>query len=121
MTMLVAMRPLRIPIRIVLYREDGEWVAHCLEFNLVGTGTEQTDAVKVLLEAIGTQVNASNRFRNDANLFSPADGKYFEMFAAGTDTGVGEIKITPIESVAIEPIETREYLDAPDEAHCAFA
>ena len=27
---------LRVPLRVVFYKEDGDWIAHCLEFDLLG-------------------------------------------------------------------------------------
>lgn len=36
-----------IPLRIVLYQEDSRWVAHCLEFNILGDGDTRPDANRV--------------------------------------------------------------------------
>jgi len=107
---------LRVPLRIVFYREGGDWIAHCLEFDLMGDGPSKEEALKTLSEAIALQVEASIEFKNKANLFSPADGKYFAMFAAGSDVvdGVLEISFRAIQSISpmIDKIEAREYGDA---------
>ncbi|MHB1033495.1 MAG: hypothetical protein ACYC35_01775 [Pirellulales bacterium] len=104
------MKPLRVPLHIVFYKEDNDWVAHCLEFDLVGDGHTKEDAVAALSAAIRIQAEESLKQNNPANLFSPADGKYFQMFAAGTDSAVGEFHLN-MESVLIESAEAREYCD----------
>ena len=84
----------RIPLSIVFYKEDGEWVARCLEFDLVGAAKTKMRAARLLAEAIGSQLHASLKYNNPQNLFHPADGRYFSMFAAGKDAAVGELEIT---------------------------
>jgi len=99
---------LRIPVQVVFYREDDCWVAHCLEFDLLGHGTTHEEALELLSGAIHTQVEASVDFDNSANLFSPADGKYFRMFAAGSDVAHGEIHLQS-SNVVIGDTRSREY------------
>jgi len=99
---------LRIPIRVVFYQEDNSWVAHCLEFDLLGHGTTQEQALELLNGAIHTQVEASQDFENSANLFSPADGKYFRMFAAGSDAAHGEVQFQS-SHIIIDDTCSREY------------
>ncbi len=103
------MKHLRIPLRIVFYREDGEWVAHCLEFDLMGSGADKVAAFEQLNEAISLQVAVSLEGNNAANLFRPAMGKYFEMFSAGLDVVVGELSVETGQSIKIDRTEAREY------------
>jgi predicted RNase H-like HicB family nuclease len=103
------MKNLRIPLRIIFYREGVDWVAHCLEFDLIGDGPTKEEALDMLSEAIALQLDTSLKHNNPGNLFSPADGKFFEMFAAGKDVIVGELSVVPQDSVEIEKAETREY------------
>ncbi len=81
------MKPVRLrtPVRVLFYRDGGNWIAHCLEFDLVGHGRTRNAALKLLSQAIAIQMEASLKHRNPRNLFTPADGKYFVMFAAGRD------------------------------------
>ncbi|MBI1903991.1 MAG: hypothetical protein HYS13_23060 [Planctomycetia bacterium] len=81
-----------MPLRVVFYKEDGDWVAHCLEFDLCGDGRTQQNALRNLLQAITIQVEESVRRRNPANLFSPADARYFQMFAQGADAAIGQLE-----------------------------
>jgi predicted RNase H-like HicB family nuclease len=106
------MKNLRIPLRVVFYREDGKWVAHCLEFDLMGDGDTRDVAVDRLAEAICLQVRESVENNNPENLFSPADGKFFAMYAAGKDAAVIGRLIIQVESVTIDEAEAREYSDS---------
>jgi predicted RNase H-like HicB family nuclease len=105
---------LRIPLRVVFYREGGEWVAHCLEFDLLGAGSTKESAIEQLGEAVSLQIAASVEHNNPANLFSPADGRFHRMFAAGRDVAVGEFVLPGIHAgnVQIERAEFREYASA---------
>jgi predicted RNase H-like HicB family nuclease len=106
-------RNLRVSLRVVFYVEGESWVAHCLEFDLVGDGSTKEEALEALSVAIAIQVNASLEFNNPANLFTPADGEFFQKYAEGVDVADGELTVrmnrlrssTPI----IEAVEAREY------------
>lgn len=76
---------LRIPLRVVFYQDDGDWVAHCLEFDLMGDGATKEEAVQQLGDAIMTQVDYFMETRDPATLFSPAPPDIQQMFAAGDD------------------------------------
>ena len=82
----------RVPLHVVFYKEDGDWVAHCLEFDLMGDGATQKEALGRLKEAIDIQVKASIDHKNPQNLFSPADSKYFMRYAAGVDVVGGFLR-----------------------------
>jgi predicted RNase H-like HicB family nuclease len=107
------MQPMRMPIRVVFYRDEGIWVAHCLEFDLLGHGPAQEEALRKLAEAIRLQVEATLEYDNPANLFSPAEGRYFRMFAAGEDVTGGELTldVEPTEQMHIEDVELREFVE----------
>jgi hypothetical protein len=101
----------KIPLRVVFYQEAGATIAHCLEFDLIGHGASKDEALHMLADAIDCQVGESLDAQNPANLFSPAEGKYFAMFAAGRHVAKGLIEIREIENAAgmIEDVEMREY------------
>jgi hypothetical protein len=102
---------LRIPLRIVFYKETGRWIAHCLEFDLIGDGRNKDAALRMLFRAIHTQVDAVRKYGNVKNLFGPADAKFFEMFAAGKDIAEGELtSSTEAHDPMIDSVATREYL-----------
>lgn len=74
---------MRISLRVVFYRERDSWIAHCLEFDLIGNGATRFEATGILIEAIALECRTSIEHDNPANLFCPADGECFMMFAAG--------------------------------------
>jgi hypothetical protein len=105
------MKPLRISLRVVFYKEGKLWIAHCLEFDLLGHDRMKKDALRMMSKAIAVQVAASIKHNNPRNLFSPADGKIFAMFAAGKDVVAGKLDIAIVqdELTMAEKIEAREY------------
>ncbi len=105
------MKTFRIPLRVVFYREDGDWVAHCLEFDLCGNGTSKQEALSSLSEAIEVQVKESVRHNNPRNLFSPASSEVQEMFFAGKHSVEGhlELRVEQVDPVIFEAAEYREY------------
>jgi hypothetical protein len=108
------MKPFRIPLRVVFYQEEGQWVAHCLEFDLCGDGPDKESALDSLAGAIRIQLDESIRQNNPRNLFSPADSETHEKFFAGKDTAHLELTLDDTDPVVIEQTEFREYVSEPD-------
>lgn len=100
-------RHYRITLRIVFYKEEGRWIAHCLEFDLLGDGDTKQSAMERLHQAIALQIEQSLKHNNPANLFSPADGEFQRMFAAGTDVTEAEL------SMPFERVDNFDF-DKPD-------
>ena len=102
---------LRVPIHVVLYLQDDVWFAHCLEFDLIGDGPTQRAAMEMLGKSVAIQIEESIRFNNPANLFAPADGENFRMFAAGQicDVAADALRISS-DMLTIEKVEVREYV-----------
>ncbi|MEX0676621.1 MAG: hypothetical protein WD063_06070 [Pirellulales bacterium] len=105
------MKTFRVPLRVVFYKEEGSWIAHCLEFDLCGDGSTKIDALRSLDESINVQVQESMEHDNPRNLFSPAPSEVWEKFFAGKDVAVGELKLTaePVEHMTFEGSAYREY------------
>ncbi len=109
------MKSFRIPLKAVLYKENEIWLAHCLEFDLIGDGQTPTHALKNLSKAIAVQVKASIKHKCLQNLFVPADAKYWAMFAVGKKVALGELELKKrISSVTIEEVDARQYSDSVD-------
>ena len=106
------MRALRVPIRVVLYQDERVWVAHCLEFGLLGDGPSREEALDKLSQAVRIQVEATLDFGNPANLFSPAEGEVFRMFAAGADVPELRLEVAPLGEIDIETVQVREFSEA---------
>lgn len=99
---------LRIPLRVVFYKEGDRYIARCLEFDLIGDGLTRDEALESLSEAISIQIECSAEHRNPKNLFTPADGQYYRMFFAGKDVAMGELSFK-VDNLVIEGTEYREY------------
>lgn len=93
--------------------ERESWIAHCLEFDLLGDGETRKDALENLSEAIALQISASIENKNPSNLFSPAEGKFFEMFAAGKEIANGQLQVQVQQlretSPIVDGVEAREF------------
>ena len=67
-------------VRVLGYREDGEWVALALDMDLHGCGKTFEDALKELEELIEMQVSFA-LYKEDFDLLDhPAEKKYFGMY-----------------------------------------
>jgi predicted RNase H-like HicB family nuclease len=104
--------PLRMALRAVLYREAEFWVAHCLELDLIGHGETKEAALLLLSEAIAAQIEATAEVGNLRNLFTPAEGRFFAMYAAGKDVLVGELVVQPVNHLTVEGVTAREFSEA---------
>lgn len=111
------MESLRVPLRVVFYKDEDDWIAHCLEFDLCGDGKTKEEAAACLEEAIAIQARASFEHRNLKNLFSPADGELFRKFAAGRDIAMGELHVD-LEGFTIGRTEAREYVEPSSDPGC---
>ena len=63
-----AMPTLRL--RAVIYPEDGMWVAHALEMDLIGTGATEAAALRELRSNVEAQLSLAKQ--EQANPFTPA-------------------------------------------------
>jgi predicted RNase H-like HicB family nuclease len=104
------MKTLSIPLRVVLYKEQADWIAHCLEFDVCGDGTTKKQALQSMAIAIQIQIEQSIKHGNSKNLFSPADGQLFQMFAAGKQVAIGKLPLR-IKGMVIEATDARKYSD----------
>jgi hypothetical protein len=84
-------------VRVVYYRDGGDptqWVAHALEFDLVGAGPSREAAVAALAEAIGFQVaDCGHPDTHPNNLYASAPAEYHEQYAAGRDCARAEVVV----------------------------
>lgn len=110
---------LRIPLRVVFYREADAIIAHCLEFDLLGEGATHEQAVQSLVEAIPLQVHEAVESGNIDTLFTPAPGEYFRRFAEGKPNArlgaimqVLQLQAGPLD---VTDVEWRDYREGGSE------
>lgn len=77
--------------RAMVFREAGEWIAHCLDLDIVSTGATRETAVDALAEAIGLQLAYARETDNHEHLFTPAPAEAWQRF--------GEILSKPHETM----------------------
>ncbi len=86
-------RAYHIPLRVLFYEEHGATIAHCLEFDLLGSGSHRSEALEQLGHAIAMQVEHAFREGQPRLLFNPAPRELELMFAAGDDVALGELQL----------------------------
>ncbi len=65
-------------LRVLKYEENGEWIAHLLEMDLVGTGATPEAAEEELIQAFEAQLTYC--IQNRLNPFHPAPPELFEAW-----------------------------------------
>ncbi len=107
------MRQLNVPLQVICYLDDGIWVAHALEFDLIGTGSTPAESLSQMADALDAQVRATVESGSWANLFKPADGQYFARFAAGQPVQPGVGLAVQIGPVTVSDVTVRQYEGTP--------
>ena len=67
-----------VPLHVLTYFQDGEWIAHVLEMDLIGSGKTIDQAESELAEAIDAQMTFC--IQHDVDPFRPAPEKYFKKW-----------------------------------------
>ena len=63
---------IRLEFNILIYREGGDWIAHCLEMDLPAEGSTATEAIKNLIDLINFQIEAALSEGDLQSIFSAA-------------------------------------------------
>jgi hypothetical protein len=67
--------------RAIAYREGGEWIAHCLDLDIVSAEGSREGAVAALAEAMALQLAYAREHDNFAHLFRPAPEEAWQKLA----------------------------------------
>lgn len=67
-------------ILITITEEDNEWVAHCLEFDIVATAEDIASVKKDILSLIKAHIEYAIKNNNMAYLFKPAPPEVWKAF-----------------------------------------
>jgi hypothetical protein len=70
----------KLSFNVLCYREDGDWVALALDFDLIGHGDTPDQAVEVLCGAVTAQIEHALDLGDPGILNFPAEQKYFDMY-----------------------------------------
>jgi len=99
------MKTLRL--RAVLYPEDGLWVAHALEMDLIGTGATETAALRELRSNVEVQLSFAKQEK--INPFRPAP---MEIQKLWEETNLAALGMAPAKSEA--PAKSSRVLEWND-------
>jgi len=70
----------RLAFNVLVNFEDGLWVAHCLELDIVATGDSPKEAADDIRELIQAQVSSAMVNDNMDNLYHPAPREVWAAF-----------------------------------------
>lgn len=70
----------KIELSVLGYTEDGTWLAHCLEMDVIGYGQSLEEAMKSLAELIEMQVSFAVSQGHPQSLWNPAPPKYWMIY-----------------------------------------
>jgi hypothetical protein len=76
---------IRLDFRVLIYREDKFWIAHCLETDLVAEGTTVSEAMDALIAISNVQIQAAIEEGDLASIFSPAPADVWRMYAVASE------------------------------------
>jgi len=72
--------PPRLAFNVLVKPEDGLWVAHCLELDIVATGDSPNASVEDIRDLILCQVSNAIANKNMEYLYHPAPAKIWEEY-----------------------------------------
>jgi len=74
-----------LQIRVLIYREDSEWVARALEMDLLGYGDSPEAALGELRAALEAQISFAHQMDKDSLLMFPAEQDYVQRWDDAQD------------------------------------
>ncbi len=87
----MAGKPISDSVHILVHLEDGVWIAHCLEFDLLADGEDPKSALTRLFGVIETHINYIYKNGLTDELYRPAPVEYWRKLARAHFAG--EIKV----------------------------
>jgi len=91
----------------IVYREDGVWVAHCLELDIVAEGEDAEDATCSLISLCELQIKVALEEGDLKAVFRPAPPEIWKMFWTGTEKkGCKRLRV----EAPIDRFEARELV-----------
>lgn len=69
-----------LQIRVLICREDGEFVARALEMDLLGFGKTEREAVESLKQSVEAQISFAHQMNDASLIYFPAEADYFKRW-----------------------------------------
>jgi len=102
-------RALSIPLRAVIYHEDRDWLAHCLEMDIVAEGRTPARALADLIDLCVFQISAALEEGDLKSVFQSAPPDIMLMFSLGEEFGTAKRKKLP---PPVQSFEARKFIIA---------
>ncbi len=90
--MSIAGSNLSINLSAIAYCEDGVWIAHCLELDIVAEGNDADEAIRSLISLCDFQIRTAMESGDLGSVFRPAPAEVWTMFAEGHEKLLEEKK-----------------------------
>jgi hypothetical protein len=71
---------LQLELRVIVYREDAFWLAHCLELDIVAEGETPQKAVRDLTDLCVLQIRTAIEESDLTSIFRPAPAEIWKLF-----------------------------------------
>lgn len=94
-------------LHVLIFEEDKEWVAHCLEFDIVATAKDMTSVKKDIFDLIKTHIEYAIENNNMANLFKPAPPEVWKPFWSK------KTQVCDTQNIPFGSISRKRNLDIP--------
>lgn len=74
----------QLELRGIVYREMDQWIAHCLELDIVAEGKTAAAAVADAIDLCVFQIDAAIENNDLESIFRPAPAKYWNLYFSHT-------------------------------------
>jgi len=87
----------RLTLRALIYKEDGVWIAHCLELDLVADGSTPHQAMMALMELTEFQIEVAMDEGDLSSIFRSAPPEIHSAFATAKDRNPPRKRVNRVE------------------------
>lgn len=80
-------------LHVLIYQEDNNWIAHCLELDIVTANPKQSIVQKDIIDLIRAQIEFAREHDNTENIFKPAPPQeWAKLYYASKTCNVKKLK-----------------------------
>lgn len=100
-----------IKLNVLVYKEEKEWIAHCLQMDLVAANDDRDTVQDDIIDLIKSHVIYALENDNIDHIFKPAPSEEWEKLAHSQKCGSRKVTIKPpkrdngIQSIPINEVE----------------
>ncbi len=91
-------------LKLLLFKDGEEYVAHILDFDLVGTGATREEALKEVSDSATAQIAYALEHNRVKELLHPAPSEFYEKWKIAEQHALMDILIS-----AKRPVRARKY------------